>query len=449
MSTRLWKLLLFTGLIAATLSYVFFLNPEPATIHWGPGPARVWTTPMALLLVTVFAAGVATEYAVALLIGARVQFYQWRSARLQRAREGHLNRLVVAREELALGNTESARKELLGVLQRDPVDVHALISMANSFRTDDKPLEALRVLEAAPLALKSNREVLMKVATIHRESGNRLAACDALRLLLARDPKNIRLLRELTDLSSALEKFHDAADYAEQAVRAARTPAERTNALDRLAQAELLRAKAESGTDRLKLRTALNELLRRHQEYGPALRMLAHVEREELNLEAAQKLFARAFRVLRSVELLGEIAQLWLTAEEPRRALAAVRNLVQDPGTAPKLDGQLFLAGLVLLYGDATEANREIAACRSINGVPPERTAEILVLEAMAARQSENAERALDALFQAVGLLLPSSPLRLLRNATAGIDDKEGSWAEQARLAYRSHAEPAPRLLGR
>lgn len=449
MSTRLWKLLLFTALIAAAVSYLFFLNPEPAVVHWGRGAERTWTTPMALLLVVVFFGGAAAAAAIAVLIGLRVQWLQWQAARLQRARDVHQHRLVIAREELALGNTEAARKDLSAVLQRDPADIHARICFADSLRNDGKVNEAIRILEQAPLEQKSSREILMKLADLHLLVGNRLAACDALRLLLARDPKNTMLLRQLSDISQEIGKFHDSVDYAEQLVRAARSPEERTTALERLALAELLRVKADCGADRPLLREQLTASLKRHHDFGPTLLALAQVEREDLNLEAAHKLYARAFRSERTVEILHEISQLWLSVEDPRRALASLRNLVTDPGTAPKLDGQLLLAGMLLFYGDADEAKAEVARCRALPGVPPERAAEISVLEGMAAKRGNNADLAAECLFQAVGTLLPHSPLQLLGNSSLGpLEQNRSGWAEQARLAYRSEAAPAPRLLG-
>ncbi len=458
MSARLWNLLIFTAIIAAMVCYLYFLNPEIVQVRWGPGQERVLNSPLALVIVTIFFLGAATSASLTLLLGFRTFWRELRTLRKQRIREANQKRIFEAREELAIGNLHSARKQFLAIIEKDPEDLASRIALAETYEDEGLVEQAIKVLQATPLSQKTNREVLANLAELHAGNGNRLAACDALRLLLVRDPKNPDILRRLSELSAELSKFDEAFEYGEQYARVAKDSGERKVALADLAEIELRQAQQKLANNQELYQLKLEEILKRHHEFGPALKELAEVECRKLNLEAANRLFQRAFRSLKTVDVLRSIAELWLSVDEPKKALANVSLLVKEVKTSPPESGKLFLIALLLLLEQIDDAKRELDSLKATGSSMSHIQSELAVISSMLLRKSGNESEANDLLLATVGQLLPDSPLQLLsrarenalniRNGSSVKSDSSIVWPQQAKLLAQSANQPPAKLLG-
>jgi tetratricopeptide (TPR) repeat protein len=449
MSARLVKLLVVAVLITAAVCYLFYLNPEAVTLHWGSGSEQIISGPLALVLVVAFFIGVFTAAVFAFLIGVRYQLRDWKQSRLERLRESHAQLLVQAREQLAAENFAAARGLLQKIIDKDPADIVARIQLAEVEKRQGQVDEALRILDQARAGQKKNLELLFFAAELQEQQGNRTAAADNLRLVLAKDQRNSKALEALVLHCRALGQFSQAEDYQQQLIRLARTNAEQANRLEHLAELELESALYSRTEDPAEFRDKLERLLQRHRDFVPALYELGCLEQEALNLDKANKLFSKAYKLSPQPRFLEAIAKLWLGVDEPARALANVRNLIQSAELTREqaLDGRVFFICLLLYLENIDEAVREREKLRSENSDSRRYQAELAVVDALLLKRNAGIEEAFDVVLDSLLAKEEFSDLRVLAARESVFDEHYRQWAAGARKSRRLAQDTAPRLL--
>ena len=358
-------------LVVSLVSYVFYLNPHSVTVNYSPSGTVSY--PLALTLVVVFCSGIFVTAFLAFLLEAEYLLRLWNLNRRERRNDSHRSLIISARELLAAGMHTSARDRFLKILQKDPRNTVARIELAESYLQEGKTQEALQTLEEARTDDKSNIELLFLAADVNLDLGNVTGAYDNYQLILRREPRSPRALSGIVSCCRALDRFEEAVQYQVTLLRGSRG-AEQTKLQEELADLEVravtqklgnLRAGQNSSPEsNREYRRAVEEILVRHRDFPPALRLLAVEDREALRLDAAAKLLLRAFRYSRSVEDLELLADLWLQAEEPTRAISVVRIAVeQDESSNPKdskqLEGRMFLVALLVFLENIDEAKTE------------------------------------------------------------------------------------------
>lgn len=351
-------------LVGAIVSYIFYLNPGPIELVYGPG--RTVSAPLALILVTVFAAGFLFASLIAFGLGLRQSWLRWREQQRIRQAELHQQQIVTAREELASGNLTRARTMFQKIIEQDPQNIIARIMLAETYRRGGDPLSALKILDEARAGQRENLELLFLAADLNGELANLTAACDNLTLVLKSQPGNSAALERLAQYSTSLGRAEQTRDYLQRLIKV--TPADTAPAVqEQLAQSELTIAQKSADPVSPEYKNAVEDVLRRHRDFPPALGALAQVERDGSRLDLATKLWIRAFRFSGNPEYLDAAAQTWLKIDQPARALEAVRNgvIARSADDAVNLHGRMYLISMLLKLEMVEDAQTEIDALTS------------------------------------------------------------------------------------
>ncbi|MCB0322678.1 MAG: DUF1049 domain-containing protein, partial [Bdellovibrionales bacterium] len=364
MSGRIVKLLVLL-LIAAAVSYVFYLNPGPVEVTYRPGVS--WRLPLALVLIATFFVGVLLTALFAFAIGIKLQFATWRVNRRAQQTKDHHDLIGEARAELALGNFGAARALFQKVIQRDADDLEARVLLAESYRREGEDRAALRILEEARMEQRQNPELLLLASDLNEKLGNPTAAHDNAALVYKVAPRNPMVLARLVHTCGQLGRFDEAVSYQEQLVKLLSGDPYQ-HAQEHLAGLKLRRALAAPTESAETLRATLNDILKQHRDFVPALAELAAMECDALHFEEATKFWLRAFEASKNPLYLERIASMWIHADEPSRAVATVRNTLHPRGAKAPLSaaGQIFFVNLLLHLEMIDEARKEFERLKAI-----------------------------------------------------------------------------------
>lgn len=442
MSARGIRLLIYTALVAAAVSYIFFLNRDPITVHFGGKPEYTYTGPLAVVLVTVFFLGVFICAMFAFLIGVRYQIKDWRFSRAERQREDHERLLISAREKLASGRYGAAQDLLKKIIDRDPDDIIARIQLAEAYLADEKASTARSVLDQTRSEKDKNIELLFLAAAVDRALGNHTGAMDNLHLVLGKDSRNLKALTQLVADYEVLERYPSAIELQRHLVRYAQTNVEQEMRLEKLAMLELGDLNKQFPPSTPERKEALENLLKRHRDFVPALIALADLERETASLETASRLYAKAFKLQPNVLHLKDLADLWLAIDEPSRAIAQVRNALasKELSKSQQEKGQLFLVTLLIHLESIDEALSEREKLRHASSIETE----LRILDALLLKRTGGSSEAFDVLLSAVGLQHVHPALSWFLHSEPELQE---NWIDRVRSERQLSVQPAPRLL--
>ena len=444
MPTRFVRLLLLVLIVTGLVLYIYQLNPEPVLVTYRTD--STWKAPLAVVLIVAFCTGVLTTALCTLIIGALLQFRNWQATKRLDALQAHYRLVTSAREHLALGNTEQAKTMLLKVIDRDPEDVHARILLATAIKDEGNLSGALRVLEDARAEQKKNTELLLLAADINAALGNRTASFDNAGMVLRIAPKNKGTLRRLVSDCRELGRFDEAIDYQSQLIRT--SPASEQQVMqEQLATLELDRTVARYSTDRDSLRQALLDILRRHRDFPPALSALGRLERDALDLKSATTYWKKAYQVGHDTSNLEQLAAMWLEAEEPERAIEAVRGALapKDRNEVPNPAGHLFLVQLLLHLEHIDEARREYEYFKSVAGTSPLFLESSALVHARLLERDGKLEKAYSELVNVVEAANDSAGAGIFAlPQTNGSSELE--WKGKAREQQKLRKQPSPLL---
>lgn len=356
MSSRVIRLILLIGLVAI-ISYIFILNPHQATVTYGYG--RTWAAPMALVLIVVFFLGVLVSALLSFFVGAQLSFSHWRERKLHKLQREHMAQLVTVREYLAAKRYDVARPALQRMIEQDPDNIVARVMLAEAWYALGDKRAALNVLDEARAGQKRNMELLFLAAEIHQELGNYTAAFDNLALVLQQEPNNRAALELIIFAAEQLKRFDRAVEYQAQLIKIS-SPEQYTKAQERLADFELQQLMSSPDGQAQKL----EELLRRHRNFAPAISELAKRDQQTSQFENAAKRLTQAYRESRDVRYLEALTRLWLDIDEPSRAVAMIKAAIGGELTTETLSGEMFYVLLLLSLGMNEEASSEFRRVR-------------------------------------------------------------------------------------
>ena len=77
MSQRMIRFLLLLITVGCLVAFLFYFNPHLVTVHYGPGTAKTWEAPLALVLLVVFFFGALSIGVLAVLLGLQHSFDLW------------------------------------------------------------------------------------------------------------------------------------------------------------------------------------------------------------------------------------------------------------------------------------------------------------------------------------------------------------------------------------
>ena len=424
MSGRIFKFALVI-LIVASVVYVFMLNPGSVGVSLKPG--KVWEAPLALVLVITFLAGAGLMFLFSLLFGLKLQFRTRKAIKQGEMVKNHHDLINSAREQLALGNFMDAREKFEKIISRDPDNIGARVLLAKTFQNQGDAKGALGILEDARVEQKKNIELLLLAADLNAQLGNPTAAFDNARLVLKLAPSNRFALRRLVENCRELGRFEEAITYQKQLVKIEDGP-QHAEAQDCLAQIEVEHALEAQSDDGKALRKQLQDILRRHKNFPPALAALARAEHNAGDTKEASSLLVKAYQGEKKVAHLEEIASIWLEEEKPSKAIDAIRSALKARSKGEESDpgGQLFLVKLLLHLESVDEAKRLFAEVEESAIYDERERLDAALIKARLLQKEGNLDSAFTELLEVVDPAIDTSsnggngvPITLVRSSVA------------------------------
>lgn len=362
------KILILTLLLAlvAAVSYVFYLNLEPVTLTYSP--AQTFSAPLGLILIGVFSLAVILTSSIFLL------FIAWNKLQIRKLNKTlsqeqlHHEQIIKAREALASENYEQAKSILKKLNKKYPQDVVTRILLAQALKEEGDADEALKVLEEARAEQNENLELLCETALANELMGNYTAAYDNAKLMLKKEPYNKRALRFISYFASRLERFDEAIETQKKLIGVVNSDQIED---EQETLAYLMYKRAENAPDQSNKRSLLEEVIKNHKSYSPALISLAELEIKEAKLSAAEKLLLKAYNVDNDPSIIERMLKLW--PDNLKKSIALAKKAIENSASADALatEAHLLLVKTYLEQSQKDEARDELQktkACEVLDG---------------------------------------------------------------------------------
>ena len=176
MSGKTLSVFILLTVIAVAISYIFYFNPQPVVVHYKADGTMEY--PLALILISSFAAGGLLMLAITCLVAIRLKFINRQVVKQKDAMSSHRDLIAQGRGFLALGNTSKARDIFKKIIKKDDKDVVARLMLAKTYERAGEAKEALAVLDKARREKVYNVELLLEASDMNAEMGNNTAAYD-------------------------------------------------------------------------------------------------------------------------------------------------------------------------------------------------------------------------------------------------------------------------------
>ncbi len=349
-----WLVALVAAAVAIAAGYVAFLNPEPIAVHLTP--ARTVTTPLAVALLTAFAAGcLLVGLGAALRAGAR-GWRNWQRARRTR-REARLAASTArARELVWAGDYGQARAELARGVRGTSGDATRLALIAETHLHAGDSAAARPLLEQGVARLGPEPRLLDLLAETAERTGDLHAAADALERARESLPASPRLAGRLRDVYAAAGRWAEAVALQTDLLLHLHEPSALAAEQETLRGLRYQAALAE--TDVRQAARLLVALAREHPDFVPAWVSAGDLLAGAGRRVAARRIWERGARRRPAPVLLERLARL--NADRPERTTRLYRRLRRRHPETPAVP--LLLVRHLLAQGALEDAAAELAA---------------------------------------------------------------------------------------
>lgn len=310
--------------IIIILSAFFYLHTRnPGSVTFIVDQEHTYVMPVTLLLFAGFFAGTVLAVLNSLLVDAKRALSDMKSRRERK--------LVLQAEEnykkgvelLVKGENISARDLIERSLRAKPSDTGMIISLAETYIRENKPKEAVKILENGFLNNPSSIGILSALARCAAESGDTFRASKALEEVISLDPRNLYALRKLRDFKVKDMLWGDAASlqksiYDSEQDENSRKKEKRllTGLLFEAAKANVEEGRLSEAIGRLK------EVLKNNDSFVPAHILLGDVLARQGNTAGAIKVWEKAqYKHPNSEPLMLKIEDLYIKESAPEKIL--------------------------------------------------------------------------------------------------------------------------------
>jgi tetratricopeptide (TPR) repeat protein len=342
--------------IVAIASLAFVWNPEPVTVKLGA--TQQVTAPLALTLIVTFLSGAFLAMLIAGYFGLKSYFRERGYKDRERKRHQLMQLTLEARASMVMQDWDKALSEWQRVIDRDPADLAARIEVSHILERRGDLREALRSLDAVRAIYPGNAEILFRAAEINRRLGNRTAALDNVILILNDNPTRIAA-QHAFELAEDLNRFEEALEYQQLRTRLGENTPELREATGRI-ECKIVEREHRSNPEAL--HRELQRFLKNYPDNLYALEKLAELSENSGNIEQAAKYLVRAARTGDKPDLLHRAAKLWLTRNQPERAIAALRTAIVEsqPNSLHAIASRIELARLLVALNMFVEAGTAV-----------------------------------------------------------------------------------------
>ncbi len=186
--------------IIIILSAFFYLHSQnPSVVTFVVTKERTYELPITLLVFAGFFAGAVLAVLNSLLVDAKRAIKEMRARRERKLLAQAEESFRKGTELLVKGDTAAARELMEKALMAKPADTGMTISLSETYIRENRPKEALKVLDTGVLHNPNSIGILIAIAKCSAESGDEFRAAKAYEEVLRLDPKNIYALKKLRD----------------------------------------------------------------------------------------------------------------------------------------------------------------------------------------------------------------------------------------------------------
>ncbi len=337
------------AVIILVLGAFFYLHTKnPGVVTFVVTSEYTYALPATLLVFSGFVAGVVLAVLNSLVADAR--------RALKEMRERREKKLLIQADEnyrkgvelLVKGDTVSARELLEKSHAAKPNETGTIISLAETYMREDRPREAVKVLERGFLDNSSSIGVLSSLARCATESGDAQRAAKALEEVVRLDPGNLYALRKLRDLRVKESQWVEAAELQKRVLDSERN--EELKKKERKLLTGLLYESACLSTGEGRLTEALvrvKEALKIDDRFLPGHILLGEVLDRQGSSSSAAKVWEKALARFAAPEpLILKLEDLCIRESAPERILERYnKEILTNPNG---LNMRLLLARLYL-----------------------------------------------------------------------------------------------------
>lgn len=452
MPYKFLKLLVFILLSAVAAGFLFYLNPTPVTFKYWNKPEDFIERPLAFILLLSFFAGVILTTISAFWGFAKYKIYIWQLHKSAQEISTANKLLSMAREDLALNNLNTARNTLQKIIDKDPRNIAAHIMLARTYQLENNFTLSLKILDEARSSNERNKELLLFAAELNESLENHTASIDNLVLALEVDPKSQTILRKLISNCQKLNKQEQALEFGKKLVKLADNYEEQQLLLEELAQLELNALKLKFSTTPAQLQTSINDLLKKHRNFAPALFELAIIEKHNFNFEAAISNLTKAFSLSPQIKYLEEICFILLGINQPDRTIALISNLLlnleksEGANSTPFINAKIFFISLLIYVEHIQKAQTELNNLLKSEATDQGIKEQINLLQAILEKKQGNEEKANQLL---VKICREKMNLPSFKLSTHSKEEQSyfHDWSSKAKDVINLRQQPTPEIL--
>ncbi|MBI5642743.1 MAG: hypothetical protein HY954_04635 [Deltaproteobacteria bacterium] len=310
--------------VIVILSSFFYLHTQnPGTVTFVVSSEHTYVLPATLLLFAGFFAGVVLAVLNSLLVDAKRAIKDMSARRDKKIITQADDNYRKGTELLVKGDTAGARELIEKALKAKPSDTGMTISLSETYIRENKPKEALSILESGQLNNPASIGVLIALAKCANDSGDTFRASKAYEEVLKIDSKNPYALRKLRDFRIKEGRWSEAASLQKAVVesdfdsaQAANDKKLLTGLLFEAASQSVLEGKLNESISKIK------EILKNDDSFMPAHILLGEVMSRQGNVGSAIKVWEKAlYKYPDSEPLMLKLEDIYIKESAPDRIL--------------------------------------------------------------------------------------------------------------------------------
>lgn len=311
-------------IIIIILSAFFYLHTNnPGEVTYVVSSKHVYVLPATMLLFAGFFAGVIIAVLNSLLVDGRRAWCDLQSRKEKKLLVQADENYKKGTELLVKGETAGARELIEKALKAKPAETGMIINLAETYMRENRPADAVKVLESGFVGNSSSIGLLSSLARCAADSGDTLRAMKALEEVVRLDPRNLYALRKLRDYRIKEALWVDAADLQKKIVDSEKDESSRRKE-KRLLTGLLFESASRYCSDG-KLSESLlklKEVLRNDDAFMPAHLLLGDVLASQGNPANAIKVWEKARGKFPKAEaIILRLEDIYISQSAPERIL--------------------------------------------------------------------------------------------------------------------------------
>ena len=275
------------------------------------------------------------------------------------ALDSHYQELGKAEDLLALKDTTGARGLLTKIISKDSTDILARLALAQTYRLEGESNNAVKILEETRASGRRSPALLLELARSYEESGNKTAALDNILLCLKENPKSAVLLERAIELASQMGRLEEAEGHALELLKVC-SYSEQQRIQELLAKTKLKRIVKLKESNPEEYRSELQELVKTHKDFEPALVELSDDLFTNNDPNQAVKTLQKALKRGNSFDALSKLVSFWVSKDDPTSAIKLLRETIENSEPKLQIPARTLLTELLLNLENIEEAEKEL-----------------------------------------------------------------------------------------